>query len=66
MSTSFIHNPEQYLRYTGLKVRKADWVSFIMNIGFKEYAKRCVVEEEVTREAQELRFMDKLAQMGKS
>jgi hypothetical protein len=40
-----IHTPHLHQRYKGSKVRKNDWVNFIQNIGFKEYAKRCITEE---------------------
>ncbi len=43
LPTSFQYNPESFMRYMGKKVRKPDWIGFIQNIGFSEYAKRCIV-----------------------
>lgn len=45
MPSSFVNEPEAYLLYSGNKIRKQDWVSFIKDIGFREYAKRCVTDQ---------------------
>lgn len=58
-----VNCPEQALRYTGHKVRKSDWVAFIQNVGFKEYARRCVTEETVPGGAAEAKFLEKVKQM---
>ena len=60
MPTSFVYSPDQHLIYKGLKVRKADWVSFIQNIGFREYAKRCMTEDNIKGAALEARYLQKL------
>jgi|LauGreDrversion4_2_1035121.scaffolds.fasta_scaffold151084_4 hypothetical protein len=63
LPTSMVNSPESHLRYKGNKVRKGDWVSFIQNVGFKEYAKRCVTEENIAGGAAEAKFLEKLNQM---
>jgi hypothetical protein len=62
MASTFVNHPETYLAYRGLKVSKDDWVSFIKDIGFKEYAKRCIVEDDGSK-LQETKFLAKLTQM---
>ena len=37
-----------YWGYGGLKVKKSEWVNFIKDIGFKEYAKKCVTDDPTT------------------
>ena len=46
MPSSFVNRPMDYWGYLGLKVKKSDWVNFIKDIGFKEYAKKCALEDE--------------------
>jgi hypothetical protein len=62
MSSSFINHADKYLHYQGLKVVKHDWVTFIKDIGFKDYAKRCMMESG-TVSVDETRFHAKLTQM---
>ena len=50
------------MNYRGLKVSKEDWVSFIKDIGFKEYAKRCMTDESGNG-MQETKFHAKLTQI---
>ncbi len=66
MSPSFVSQPSSYLYYQGLKVAKQDWVSFIKDIGFKDYAKRCMMENAATATTDETRFHAKLTQMKSS
>jgi len=65
MASSFTPRPMDYWGYTGVKVRKSDWVSFIKDIGFQEYAKKCMTAgtEDPVMEA---RYMQKLNQMKSS
>ena len=66
MASSFVNKPMDYWGYRGLKVKKSDWISFIKDIGFKEYAKKCVSEDPSTGASQESRFMAKLTQLKTS
>ena len=58
--TSFQNCRDKYLKYTGKKVRKSDWINFIQNIGFTDYAKKCVVDEQDVDEEGERMRNDKL------
>lgn len=66
MSSSFVNHASSYLYYQGLKVSKQDWVTFIKDIGFKDYAKRCMMDNASGVSPYETRFHAKLTQMKSS
>ena len=61
LPTSFTENLDLHIRYTGRKVRRQEWVTFIQNIGFRDYARRCVTEDLVEGSVLEAKFLEKLS-----
>ncbi|CDW79672.1 UNKNOWN [Stylonychia lemnae] len=66
ISTTYANHQEDYMSFRGKKVRKSDWINFIKERGFSQFARECMVVYNKDQEGNKLRedeMVKKLAQI---